>query len=168
MIFIGTIALCMLLFLSMGSMSKASEASKIAVNTVHQLAEDTQLRTNPDAEATKVCEVKAGAVVIVTAYDGGEWCEVSCKGNQGYVPITMLTPVGDSKALAQEFENLANDYENTYEEMLEIRRQERNSRIWGCVIIALVVAIFAVGIVSAIKKNKLEQMQEQSENTKEA
>ncbi len=55
-----------------------------------------------------------------------------------------------------EFNSIGNDYESIYEEMLELQRQKRNRMIWGSIIVVLVIAIFGVGIVSAVKKNREE------------
>ena len=74
----------------------------------------------------------------------------------GYVPINALTPIGNVDTLNAEFNSIGNDYESIYEEMLELQRQKRNRMIWGSIIVVLVIAIFGVGIVSAVKKNREE------------
>ena len=75
---------------------------------------------------------------------GCDWSDIVSLGSYysfGYTLI--LYPIG-------------NDYESIYEEMLELQRQKRNRMIWGSIIVVLVIAIFGVGIVSAVKKNREE------------
>ena len=121
----------------------AAEKTEIAVNSFYQVNENTQMRENASESAEEVQELVAGDTVMVTAYTDGEWCTVSKGDKTGYVPINALTPIG-------------NDYESIYEEMLELQRQKRNRMIWGSIIVVLVIAIFGVGIVSAVKKNREE------------
>ena len=151
----GLLVLCGVL--SNSRQCHAAEQKQITVNSFYEVNEAARIMQEADNNSTVVTELSAGDTIMVTGYDGGEWCEVSCDGKTGYIQIAGLTPIGDVDALNKEFENLGSDYENTFEEMLEIQKQKRNSRIWGGIIVALVVAIFAVGIVSAIKKNKEEE-----------
>lgn len=114
------------------------------------------MRENASESAKEVQELVAGDTVMVTAYTDGEWCTVSKGDKTGYVPINALTPIGNVDTLNAEFNSIGNDYESIYEEMLELQRQKRNRMIWGSIIVVLVIAIFGVGIVSAVKKNREE------------
>ena len=135
----------------------AAEKTEIAVNSFYQVNENTQMRENASESAKEVQELVAGdTVMVITAYTDGEWCTVSKGDKTGYVQINALTPIGNVDTLNAEFNSIGNDYESTYEEMLELQRQKRNRMIWGSIIVVLVIAIFGVGIVSAVKKNREE------------
>ena len=119
----------------------AAEKTEITVNSFYQLNENTQMRENASESAKEVQELVAG----------------DTKGDKtGYVQINALTPIGNVDTLNAEFNSIGNDYESIYEEMLELQRQKRNRMIWGSIIVVLVIAIFGVGIVSAVKKNREE------------
>ena len=115
----------------------AAEKTEITVNSFYQLNENTQMRENASESAKEVQELVAG-------------------DKTGYVQINALTPIGNVDTLNAEFNSIGNDYESIYEEMLELQRQKRNRMIWGSIIVVLVIAIFGVGIVSAVKKNREE------------
>lgn len=134
----------------------AAEKTEITVNSFYQVNENTQMRENASESAKEVQELVAGDTVMVTAYTDGEWCTVSKGDKTGYVQINALTPIGNVDTLNAEFNSIGNDYESIYEEMLELQRQKRNRMIWGSIIVVLVIAIFGVGIVSAVKKNREE------------
>lgn len=135
----------------------AAEKTEITVNSFYQVNENTQMRENASESAKEVQELVAGdTVMVITAYTDGEWCTVSKGDKTGYVQINALTPIGNVDTLNAEFNSIGNDYKSTYEEMLELQRQKRNRMIWGSIIVVLVIAIFGVGIVSAVKKNREE------------
>lgn len=135
----------------------AAEKTELTVNSFYQINEDTQMRESASEAAKVVQELTAGDTVMVTAYTDGEWCTVSKGDKTGYVPISVLTSIGNVDTLNAEFDSIGNDYETIYVEMLELKRQKRNRTIWGSIIVVLVIAIFGVGILSAVKKNREEQ-----------
>ena len=141
----------------------AAEENEVTVNSFYQVNMDTQMRETATDSAKKVQELKAGDTVVVTAYADGEWCQISMGDKTGYVKISALTPIGNVDALNAEFNSIGNDYESIYEEVLELQKQKRNRMIWGSIIVVLVIAIFGVGIVSAVKKNKEEQNKEEKD-----
>lgn len=139
----------------------AEEPVEIEVNGIYQVQEAAQLKTAPQNDATNVTRMSEGDAVVVAAYDGGDWCEVSAGEQKGYIRIESLGTVGNAEALNAEFQNIGNDYETIFNEVTQLQIQKRNSRIWGTVIVILVVAIFGVGLLSAVRKNKEEQQNEQ-------
>lgn len=146
----------------------AAEKTEIVVNSFCQVNTDTQMRENSSESAKVIQELKTGDTVMVVSYTDGEWCTVSKGDKSGYVQIAALTPIGNVDALNAEFDSIGNDYESIYEEVLELQKQKRNRTIWGSIIVILVLAIFGVGIASAVKKNKEEQNQkEQNREEKE-
>lgn len=67
-------------------------------------------------------------------------------------------------------EELDQEFEEVQEEMLRVideheleQKSKQTSRIWGIIIGALVIAIFAVGVVSALKKDKEEETEKVEE-----
>lgn len=149
-----TIATLAVLVFFIKDICLAAEPTEIAAGQVYQILVDTQIREKGETGAKKIADVPAGSVIMVTAYESGDWCEILHESQKGFIQIAALVPVGDVSALDQEFENIRNDYEKVYEEVLEIQKQKRTSRIWGGVIAAFVIAIFAVGIVSALPSKK--------------
>ena len=61
---------------------------------------------------------------------------------------------GGTEELDQEFEEVEEEMLRVIDEHELVQKSKQTSRIWGVVIGALVIAIFAVGVVSALKKDK--------------
>ena len=141
----------------------AAEELQVTKEGVYEVSEETPLKEDSKETAKTISTLEAGTVVVVNDYGEGEWCQVSIGELTGYVKISDLQITGDVEALNEEFKGIKQDYENLYEEIMEMQRQQRISKIWGTVIVLLVVIIFAVGILSGIKKNKEEKRGNENE-----
>lgn len=76
--------------------------------------------------------------------------------------------VDDStEELDQEFEEVQEDMLRTIEEYEMEQKSKRTATLWGIIIAVLVIAIFAVGIVSALKKDKEEETEKMEEEKEE-
>lgn len=70
----------------------------------------------------------------------------------GYVRKSALTTQGlDVEGLDKEMEAAEAESKLVVEEVERYRAEARRSRIWGTVIVLLVVGIFATGILSTVK-----------------
>ncbi len=74
--------------------------------------------------------------------------------------LELYMAEGDEE-LEQEFEEVQEETVRTVEESELIQKSKRTSMIWGIVIAVLVAAIFVVGILSAIKKEKAGEEREE-------
>lgn len=125
--------------------------------TLQQTVKDTEIKESPDEDAETLMEIKEGTGVIVHGESQASWSRVEYGGVSGYMESSALeTYMADSEVeeLKQEFEKAQEEIVRTVDESELIQKSKRTSAIWGGVIAVLVVAIFAVGVVSAIKKNK--------------
>lgn len=168
------IAICL-----MGCMQVS--AQEIDANVLLQLTQDVKLYENPDESSTVVGELKAGTPVISGEKNEDSWIRISYQELSGYTKlenVQILTDdtlnqnqaadntvsdqnqTVDNDTLDQEFEQIANENELLINELEYDKAQRRQKMIWGTVIAVLVVAIFAAGIISAVKKNKREKGQE--------
>ena len=169
------IAICL-----MGCMQVS--AQEIDANVLLQLTQDVKLYENPDESSTVVGELKAGTPVISGEKNEDSWIRISYQELSGYTKlenVQILTDdtlnqnqaadntvsdqnqTVDNDTLDQEFEQIANENELLINELEYDKAQRRQKMIWGTVIAVLVVVIFAVGIISAVKKNKREKGQEE-------
>lgn len=169
------IAICL-----MGCMQVS--AQEIDANVLLQLTQDVKLYENPDESSTVVGELKAGTPVISGEKNEDSWIRISYQELSGYTKlenVQILTDdtlnqnqaadntvsdqnqTVDNDTLDQEFEQIANENELLINELEYDKAQRRQKMIWGTVIAVLVVAIFAAGIISAVKKNKREKGQEE-------
>lgn len=157
-------------------------AEEIDANVLLQLTQDVKLYESPDENSEVVGELSAGTPVISGEKNADGWIKVSYQELTGYTKFETVQVVydttlkqnetadstaidnsqaADTTALDQEFEQIANQNALIINELEYDKSQRRQKTIWGIVIAVLVVAIFAAGIISAVKKNKKEKGQEE-------
>ena len=88
-----------------------------------------------------------GVMVLVQGIDDMELLE------------NQIQQIEDSTELDAEFSNLEEESVMIMEEVERQREEARRSKIWGAVIIVLVLGIFSMGIVPALKDKKEENME---------
>lgn len=126
--------------------------------------EDGQLMTAQQevemkAEASESAETLhtygAGESVFVIDEPVDGWYQVRYQSQTGYVPTTNLVVAEmDMAALDAEFAAREQEGQVMVEEVERYRDEAKRSKIWGTVIVVLVIAIFATGIISTMKIGK--------------
>ena len=170
----------------------AQGEGEIKVSQFMTATQDLDAKAEPNNSADTIFSYEAGDSVLVTGETQDGWYIVYYQGMTGY--IAQNTPGGqntlgdadtsqgvlavqeiDIEALDAEMDALQQEDKIIVEEVERYRAEMRRSRIWGTVIVLLVIAIFAVGIVSTVraeKKKKEDQgssgdQQENSRGTEE-
>ena len=144
-------ALIVLLLMS-GLPVRAAEDS--ISKKVMQMSEKATLYEDADETSAVVDTFDKGTPVIVQEDRQDGWSKVSYKETEGYIKSSQLEMIGDIEALAAEFEDMDQNVQLIFESIVAREQEVRQKRIWGAVIIVLVVAIFGVGIVSSIQSGK--------------
>ncbi len=134
----------------MGTMLVA--AAEAETNMMVQVIEDISLHEAPNEEAKVIGTLSAGdpAICVEQAKDG--WIKISYQELSGYTRVENVKLPNDEE-LNQEFEQIANQNAMLINELEYTELQKKQKTTWGIIIGALVVAIFAVGIASAMMKN---------------
>lgn len=90
--------------------------------------------------------------------DGVQPADGAAQGNEAQpadvTPQNNETVVLNASALDEEFKNVQEENLLAYQEAEAAKVQAKSDRIWGIVIAVLVIAIFAVGIVTTLAGNK--------------
>ena len=142
----------------LGSMPvSAAELEQVQKSMVLETVGEVELLDKPVATAQVVCTLSAGTAVVVLEDEDNDWCKVTYQEQEGYLEVSMLKTLGNQKELNAEFDKISNTIQLFFEEIITRENQQKQARIWGTIIVVLIVAIFGVGIASAVKKNKLEQ-----------
>lgn len=134
----------------------AAELENVQKNMVLETVEEVELREEPSSTGTVIAMLQAGIAVVVVEDASGDWCKVSYQEVEGYVSTAKLKTLGNQDDLNAEFEKISETVQLAFEEIMAREHEEMQARIWGSIIVVLIVAIFGVGIVSAVKKNKEE------------
>lgn len=116
------------------------------------LTQQSELKAEPDGDSETVTVLEEGSAVIVLENIDAEWNKVQNGEYIGYIQQNFTTDV--NVEVAQEMAgNVNNDDIKLMEAEYKIS-QYKQTIIWGGIIIALIIAIFATGIISTIKKEK--------------
>lgn len=135
---------------------------EIKKDTAMETAQEVNLLQKAEDGAKKIETLSAGTTVITVEDSSNGWCKVSAKEKTGYVKITQLKTIGNKDELNAEFDQVNNTVQLIFDEIMTAQKEARQARIWGTIIVVLVIAIFGVGIASAVRKNK-----EKGEDTNE-
>lgn len=134
-----------------------AELESVQKNMVLETVEEVELREEPASTGAVVASLQKGIAVVVSEDANGDWCKVSYQKQEGYVPVTVLKTLGNAEELNSEFDKISQTVQLAFEEIMTREHEEQQARIWGSIIVVLIVAIFGVGIASAVKKNKEER-----------
>lgn len=126
---------------------EASELSRLMTADV-----DVDLKAAPERGAEIIMTYQAGDSVFVTGETADGWYRVIYQDKEGYVPKDSLCEQEiDVAGLDAEMEAVEQEAELVVETVERYRAETRRSKIWGTVIVILVVGIFATGIISSVR-----------------
>lgn len=133
-------------------------------------------KEEPDANAGTAFTYEPGATIFVTGETGNGWYVVSYQGKTGYINKNssqeLLEAVEfDIEGLDAEMAAMEEESRLIIEVTERYRAEARRSKIWGAVIVLLVIGIFATGIISTAqaekKKNEGENSAEKKDTVEE-
>lgn len=135
----------------------AAEVETVQKNMVLETVKETQLLEAPNTTAKPVVTLQAGTPVFILEDESDGWCKVSSQEQEGYMKASELKRLGNQEELNAEFDKIGNTVQLVFDEIVTRENEEKQARIWGTIMVVLIAAIFGVGMVSALKKNKLEK-----------
>lgn len=147
------------------------EVTEIQVLRFMTATQKLDAKAEPNNNAETIFSYDAGASVFVTGETQDGWYIVYYQGKTGYInpnasggsnkqgaqdtsQDVLVEQELDIEALDAELEALQVRDKIIVEEIERYRAEVRRSRIWGTVIVLLVIGIFAVGIVSTVRAEK--------------
>ena len=130
-----------------------AEEGALTQNVLVETTTDTKLYEQPDVTSKELMTIEAHTTLFTVEDQNGDWILVKKDDTQGYLLVADLK-LFQVEGIEQEFEGKENTY-NVFMREIEYQIREKKQKIiWGITIGALVVSIFAVGIVSAVLKNE--------------
>lgn len=149
-----------MLLLGMGVlMGKASSVSVYAqeiaqTSRIMTSQQEVEMKADPDESAETIYTYSAGDSIFVTGEMSG-WYQVRYQDLTGYIQQDEVTEMNmDVTALDEQFAQQEEEGRMLVEEVELQRDEARRAKVWGTVIVVLVIAIFATGIVSTMKGAK--------------
>ena len=124
-----------------------------ALSQVMTAQETVDMKKEADASSETLMTYENGASVFVTGQTQDGWYQVFYQGMTGYVPEEALCVQEiDIAKLNEEMDDNAKEAEFIAETVEKYHREEVYDKIWFGMIVVIVAAIFAVGIISGKKK----------------
>lgn len=137
------------------------------INTATQLqqimvtARKVEMKAEPDFTSETLMTYEKGASVFVIDAIDDDWVYARYQDMTGYVDKTaLLMQTMDTTDMDAEFARETEQTKFVLEEVERYKAEARRSKIWGTVIVVLVLGIFAMGIISGIRAKKKEEAQE--------
>lgn len=145
----------------MNTLKASAQEDGITSQTGQVMTTQQQIdvKAEPDEKSETVFSYQAGDWIYVTGQTEDGWYIVYYQDKTGYINMAatedVLTPVEidveEMDAQMAEDEAISR---MIIEETMRYRAESRRSKIWGAVIVLLVVGIFAMGIISTVKANQ--------------
>ena len=148
---------CLFVLLTVAVPVRAAEADGAATMTLQQTVKDIQIKAEPEQNSDTLAKLQKGTAVIVYGEPQNSWSHIDYDGINGYIESSALEAYSEGESmegLDEEFDTVENETERTVDEHELRQKSKRTSLIWGTVIVSLVIAIFVVGVVSVLKKDK--------------
>lgn len=168
MILLLMVVVCIGVSVSVPLPVKASETAQETeiseLNQVMTAKDQLDVKETPDDNAATVMTFESGDAVFVAGETTDGWYKVSYQDKAGYVRKSELATFEmDVEGIDKEMTEAAEEGKQVVEEVERYRTEARRTKIWGTVIVLLVVGIFATGIISTMK-NEREEGKETSAN----
>lgn len=148
---LSKLSLLLIAVLLLGMISYASEDTQITANTAMKVSTDATLYESASDSSNAVTTLASGTPVIVREDAKDGWCKVSYKDTYGYVKTESLAALVSADEISPEFADMQKQVQLLFDSIIVREQEEKRSRIWGAIIVVLVVVIFGVGIISSIK-----------------
>ncbi len=125
------------------------------LNQIMVTNEAVEARETPTNSGKVVITYESGASVFVIGETKDGWYQVSYQDKEGYVKKSALTMQEfDVEGMDKEFQQIEAEGKLVIEEVERYRAEAKRSRIWGIIIVLLIVGIFATGIISTTRIEK--------------
>lgn len=135
-----------------------SEESVVVKNQMMTTNQEVNALESPDENAVVVMSFEKGAPVIVVGEAENGWYKISYQNKVCYIKQGYIDQQGVNEQLEKEIQEINKENKMVIEVVEKYRAEARRSKIWGTVIVLLIIAIFGVGIASTVmneRKNKL-------------
>ena len=161
--------LMMVVFLWVPSISAYAEVQVTELSKLMAAKSATDAFAEPEEQSEVVFSYEAEGSVLVTGETTDGWYRVVYQDKVGFVKKTDLKDANiDVAALDEEFEAEEIEGKIFVEEVERIRAQITRSRIWGTIIVLLIVGIFGSGIYSTVKSEQKKKQNEQGTDNTES
>lgn len=157
------VVVCMLLsgectFVCAAETEQTEDKQENGITELSQLmvaSQRTDMKEKPDKSSVTLMIYEKGDSVFVIGETADGWYQVTYQDKEGFVEKTaLLKQELDVAGIDAEMAVEAEETKFVLEEVERYRQESRRSKIWGTIIVILVIGIFAMGIASTIHTRK--------------
>jgi uncharacterized protein YgiM (DUF1202 family) len=149
------VLLVALLFTFVNPINVNASEETVGANRVLKLQAETNIMDRADTNGKILGTAQTDSTVISVEEASGGWIKVKYQDIEGYIQLDRINFEPES-GLDAEFDEVSNDVMQLFETYQYAISRKNQRVIWGTVIVLIVIAMFAVGIVSAVVKGKKE------------
>lgn len=110
--------------------------------------------SGPDTTYDAVTELAAESPVVVTGKTANNWYQFYYEGTVAYIQGDKLKEPPVDESLVQEMEAHAQNDVVEIESFVRQQKEAARAKVWGIIIAVLIVAIFALGIITTLRAGK--------------
>ena len=133
----------------------AAESANAETGRLMTAERRVEMKETPDDKAVTIMTFEKGSSVFSLGESANGWYQVIYQDKVGYVPENALrSQEMDVEGLNAEMAQEAEEAKFMIETIERYRIEARRSKIWGSVIVILVIGVFATGIIAEIRGRK--------------
>lgn len=151
------VMLCMTILLGVGTALRVNAAAGDSITILKMVTAEvtTEAKREPDDAAETLTTFNAGSDILVVEEIDEEWYSIAYKGEIGYVRReNTVDKQTDVEAIDEELAEEEYKGQLLVKEVEKKNSETRQGKIWGAIIVVLVLAIFGVGIYSHLAAKK--------------
>lgn len=133
---------------------ETTDSDTTKMNIVMYTKDKLTAMSGPGATYDAVTDLAAESPVVVTGKTANNWYEFYYEGTVAYIPVDKLKEPPADESLAQEMEAQAQNDVVEIESFVRQQKEAARARVWGIIIAVLIVAIFALGIITTLRAGK--------------
>lgn len=131
-----------------------TQAASTTVGRMMEITEDTSAKTEALETAETIFELKKGDSIFVGSETEDGWYSVVKDAKTAFVQKDKVKELSPDPKLEEEMQKQADAAAKDVDLVNQYREEAAKSKIWGVVIVVLIVAIFALGIVITVQRKK--------------
>lgn len=165
---------CLVMLLMVAGIFRGENMTLLSVHAAEPVTQETDAETKlqllyvnistalyerADEKSRVLTELSQGSLVVYIE-EQGHFVKVQLQDRIGYIPKECLQVENPDESAREEMKELGEYNAAFVDELERLATEKRRSRIYGLIIILLIIALFGVGIATSFKQKKNDKSEE--------
>ncbi|MDE7415477.1 MAG: SH3 domain-containing protein [Lachnospiraceae bacterium] len=147
--------MCLLALLIMTVSFKFTSTAAAGEQVLMETQKETNIYEKADRDSKAVVTLEKGTPVICCEAAGLDgWYEITYQGTKGYALCSDFDYYGDADGIDEGFRDVEEENLEQFERIQDEQLEKKNELLWGGIMAALIVLMFAVGIFTVLRNMK--------------